>query len=115
LSRAITSLWRRGIPAEHLFNEFCEYVSPNAGSWYEIRHGKKVYLKSILHAIGLTVQKHFHLLGYDDYKADEKVLDKKVNADYTPMGEECPECHEYCLVPMEGCMTCQSCGYSRCG
>jgi len=30
-------------------------------------------------------------------------------------GEECPKCHEMTLIKMDGCMTCTSCGESKCG
>ncbi|MBN2616457.1 MAG: adenosylcobalamin-dependent ribonucleoside-diphosphate reductase [Bacteroidales bacterium] len=28
---------------------------------------------------------------------------------------ECPECHESSLIYQDGCLTCSSCGYSKCG
>ena len=113
LSRAITSLWRRGIRAEHLFEEFCDYESPNAGSFYENMRGKRTYLRSILHGIGLVVQKHFHKLDIDD---DIDVASHSCSAvSISGKGKKCPECKEYTLMPIEGCMTCQNCGYSRCG
>jgi ribonucleoside-diphosphate reductase alpha chain len=30
-------------------------------------------------------------------------------------GKKCPSCGQETLVYQEGCLTCQSCGYSRCG
>ncbi|MDR1653084.1 MAG: adenosylcobalamin-dependent ribonucleoside-diphosphate reductase [Prevotellaceae bacterium] len=41
---------------------------------------------------------------------------KKYIPDGTQISEqECPHCGQQTLVYQEGCLTCQSCGYSRCG
>jgi len=118
LSRSITSLWRRGIRADHLFDEFCKYESPNAGSFYEYRRGKRKCLKSILDAIGTVIHKHFRKL---DLNEDIEVATQ----DYTcksideiielPKSKQCPNCKEYTLQRVEGCLTCTECGYSKCG
>ena len=33
----------------------------------------------------------------------------------TPRGKACPSCGQFDLQMVEGCMTCMSCGYSKCG
>jgi ribonucleoside-diphosphate reductase alpha chain len=33
----------------------------------------------------------------------------------TPRGQACSSCGQYDLRMVEGCMTCGSCGYSKCG
>lgn len=41
---------------------------------------------------------------------------KKFIPDGTHLTEqECPNCHEKTLIYQEGCLTCKSCGYSKCG
>ena len=32
-----------------------------------------------------------------------------------PAGEKCPECKEYAFRLIDGCMTCTTCGHSKCG
>ncbi len=32
-----------------------------------------------------------------------------------PSGEICPNCGEHAAIMMEGCLTCQQCGFSKCG
>jgi len=116
LSRAITSLWRRGIRADHLFEEFCEYESPNAGSFYEYKRGKKKYLKSILDAIGTVIKKHFRKLDLGVEVASQSCVATTIDEiPQKPTGEKCPECGEYAMVRIEGCMTCTECSYSKCG
>jgi len=41
---------------------------------------------------------------------------KKYIPDGTQIAEKpCPECGQKTLVYQEGCLSCKSCGYSRCG
>lgn len=105
LSRALTSLLRRGISAKHLIEEFKKYESPfNSGSWYE---GK--YIKSLSHAVGLIMEKHYKRTGILKVKTQKKEAKKEKQK-----GGKCPECQEYSMYPIGGCPVCILCGYSSC-
>ena len=32
-----------------------------------------------------------------------------------PRGKACPSCGQFTMMMVEGCMTCASCGHSKCG
>ena len=46
-------------------------------------------------------------------------MPKVVNLDGLPLaqtpGRQCPKCGQPTLIRQEGCDSCNSCGYSRCG
>jgi len=115
LSRSITSLWRRGIRADHLFEEFSQYQSPNAFGTYMVRRDKGVMLHSILHGIALVIKKHFRKLDFEGIGVASQdciatSISKVVSKDL-----QCPNCQELTLKRVEGCLTCTECGYSKCG
>ncbi|MBB3186499.1 adenosylcobalamin-dependent ribonucleoside-diphosphate reductase [Microbacter margulisiae] len=45
----------------------------------------------------------------------ERALKKYIPDGMTAEGKKCPSCGQETLIYQEGCLTCQSCGYSRCG
>jgi len=45
----------------------------------------------------------------------ERALKKYVQDGVQAKGQKCPECNRESLVYMEGCLTCTSCGMSKCG
>jgi ribonucleoside-diphosphate reductase alpha chain len=45
----------------------------------------------------------------------ERALKKYIPDGTTAEGKKCPSCGQETLIYQEGCLTCQSCGYSRCG
>jgi ribonucleoside-diphosphate reductase alpha chain len=45
-------------------------------------------------------------------KSDPKA--EVVNLD-APRGKACPSCGQFDMQMVEGCMTCRSCGHSKCG
>lgn len=47
-------------------------------------------------------------------KSIARALKKYIPDDTKVTGEECPECKGNELVRMEGCVTCKSCGFSKC-
>ena len=116
-----------------MFEDFCEYESANGGSFFEYAPGKRQYIKSILHGIGLVVLNHFKaigLLGEDRVGVPtpmpkgrtpsvsdalrKSILDTVV--DEVEM-EICPECGNKTLQRNEGCSRCThpDCTYYKCG
>ena len=45
----------------------------------------------------------------------ERALKKYIPDGTSAEGKKCPSCGQETLIYQEGCLTCQSCGYSRCG
>lgn len=45
----------------------------------------------------------------------KRAAKKRAAAKKEVKGQECPKCHEMTLFLMDGCMTCTSCGESKCG
>jgi len=85
---------------------------PRGGAWMK---GK--YVPSILAAIGGVIEKHMIATGFlagegQGLKSDPQ--SEVVNLD-APRGKACTSCGSYEMRMVEGCMTCASCGYSKCG
>ena len=73
---------------------------------------------SMLAAIGGVIERHMIAIGFLSgegmgLKADPKAAVMAVGE--TPRGPACPSCGQFGLQKIEGCMTCPSCGYSKCG
>jgi len=85
---------------------------PRGGAWM----GGK-YVPSILAAIGSVIERHMIHTGFlagEGMGLKEDPQAQVVNLD-TPRGAVCPKCGQYDLRMIEGCMTCGSCGHSKCG
>ncbi len=113
LTRMISAVFRRGGDVSFVVEELKAVFDPRGGAWMA---GK--YVPSILAAIGSVIEKHMIATGFlagegmglkEDPKADVVALNQK------PKGKACSSCGSYELRMVEGCMTCGSCGYSKCG
>jgi len=112
LTRMISAVFRRGGDVSFVVEELKAVFDPRGGAWMQ---GK--YIPSILAAIGGVIEQHMIATGFiagegmglkNDPKAQVVGLD-------TPRGKSCPSCGQYDLRMVEGCMTCASCGHSKCG
>ncbi len=112
LTRMISAVFRRGGDVSFVVEELKAVFDPRGGAWVE---GK--YIPSILAAIGGILEKHMVQTGFlegeglglkSDPQADVVNLSK-------PRGPACPSCGQYDMNMQEGCMTCASCGHSKCG
>jgi len=88
---------------------------PRGGAWVQ---GK--YIPSILAAIGGVIERHLISIGFLEgegkgLKSDPQAEAMVVNADSKPRGKACPSCGQFDMRMVEGCMTCASCGHSKCG
>jgi len=86
---------------------------PRGGAWVQ---GK--YVPSILAAIGSVLERHMIDTGF--LAGEGMALKSDPEAEVVSMGERprgpaCPNCGQYDLRMIEGCMTCGSCGHSKCG
>ena len=76
------------------------------------------YVPSILAAIGGVIEKHLISIGFIEGEGLGLKDDPRANVTAiggsSPAGPACPACGEYGMRMVEGCMTCPSCGHSKC-
>ncbi|MEL7214350.1 MAG: adenosylcobalamin-dependent ribonucleoside-diphosphate reductase, partial [Pseudomonadota bacterium] len=114
LTRMISAVFRRGGDVSFVVEELKAVFDPRGGAWM----GGK-YVPSILAAIGGVVEEHLINIGFIEgaglgLKADPHA-DPAEEGSAAPRGEACENCGQYDLRMIEGCMTCGSCGHSKCG
>ncbi|MBO6868606.1 MAG: adenosylcobalamin-dependent ribonucleoside-diphosphate reductase [Thalassococcus sp.] len=112
LTRMISAVFRRGGDVSFVVEELKAVFDPRGGAWVK---GK--YIPSILAAIGGVIEQHLIAIGFLEgegmgLKSDPKAA--VVNLD-APRGKACPSCGQFDMRMVEGCMTCASCGHSKCG
>ncbi|MCT4558257.1 MAG: adenosylcobalamin-dependent ribonucleoside-diphosphate reductase [Pelagimonas sp.] len=112
LTRMISAVFRRGGDVSFVVEELKAVFDPRGGAWVQ---GK--YIPSILAAIGGVIEQHMVTTGFLEgegmgLKSDPQA--EVVNLDQ-PRGQACPSCGQYDMQMVEGCMTCRSCGHSKCG
>ncbi|KHA51400.1 adenosylcobalamin-dependent ribonucleoside-diphosphate reductase [Sulfitobacter geojensis] len=112
LTRMISAVFRRGGDVSFVVEELKAVFDPRGGAWM----GGK-YIPSILAAIGGVIEQHLIATGFIagegmGLKTDPQA--KVVGLD-APRGKACSSCGQFDLRMVEGCMTCGSCGYSKCG
>ncbi|GHF72893.1 adenosylcobalamin-dependent ribonucleoside-diphosphate reductase [Seohaeicola zhoushanensis] len=112
LTRMISAVFRRGGDVSFVVEELKAVFDPRGGAWM---NGK--YIPSILAAIGGVIERHMISIGFIEgegmgLKSDPQA--QVVNLD-APRGKACPSCGQFEMRMVEGCMTCGSCGHSKCG
>ncbi len=113
LTRMISAVFRRGGDVSFVVEELKAVFDPRGGAWMQ---GK--YIPSILAAIGGVIERHLIETGFIagegmGLKADPQA--QTVAMGDKSRGKACPSCGQYDLRMVEGCMTCGSCGHSKCG
>lgn len=129
LTRIISAVFRKGGDVTFLVDELKAVFDPRGGYW---KPGGK-FMPSIIAELGLIVEKHLISIGLlaspelDD--AQKKLIEEKraefedskrqqdafSNSDYPAGAQLCSKCSTAAVVMMDGCMTCLSCGDSKCG
>jgi ribonucleoside-diphosphate reductase alpha chain len=121
LTRMISAVFRRGGDVSFVVEELKAVFDPRGGHWMNGR-----YVPSLLAAIGEVIEEHLIGIGFmagpdmdDDSEQDKKVVNLGGHDDHPPSGNSpfkyCPRCSQPGLMKIEGCDTCTSCGYSKCG
>lgn len=112
LTRMISAVFRRGGDVSFVVEELKAVFDPRGGAWM----GGK-YIPSILAAIGGVIEKHMIATGFIAGEGMGLKVDPKAESVHAsaPRGKSCPSCGSYELRMIEGCMTCASCGFSKCG
>jgi ribonucleoside-diphosphate reductase alpha chain len=113
LTRMISAVFRRGGDISFVVEELKAVFDPRGGAWMEGR-----YIPSILAAIGGVIERHLVAIGFIEgegmgLKSDPHA--EVVAIGGAPRGKACPSCGGYDMRMIEGCMTCGSCGHSKCG
>ena len=114
LTRMISAVFRRGGDVSFVVDELKAVFDPRGGAWV----GGK-YIPSILAAIGGVLEDHMMKIGFIK-DTDTSLLHKssevtKVENLKISQQKSCTSCGQFDLQMIEGCMTCRSCGYSKCG
>jgi ribonucleoside-diphosphate reductase alpha chain len=112
LTRMISAVFRRGGDVSFVVEELKAVFDPRGGAWMEGR-----YIPSILAAIGGVIERHMVAIGF--LSGEGMALKSDPRADVVTLtprrGKACSSCGSYDLRMVEGCLTCASCGYSKCG
>ena len=129
LTRIISAVFRKGGDVTFLVDELKAVFDPRGGYW---KPGGK-FMPSIIAELGYIVEKHLIAIGMlaqvelDDeqkklieekraeFEASSKQQDAFSESEYPEGAQLCSRCSTAAVVMMDGCMTCLSCGDSKCG
>jgi ribonucleoside-diphosphate reductase alpha chain len=113
LTRMISAVFRRGGDVSFVVEELKAVFDPRGGQWMGGR-----YVPSLLAAIGETIEQHLVSIGFmaprDATLPREERRAVAIAAEGAP-ARFCPRCGSPSFVRLEGCDSCVSCGYSKCG
>jgi hypothetical protein len=129
LTRIISAVFRKGGDVTFLVDELKAVFDPRGGYW---QPGGK-FMPSIIAELGYVIEKHLQTIGLirkaeldehqkklvDEKRAEFEARSKQTDAfakSHFPEGAQlCSKCSTAAVVMMDGCMTCLSCGDSKCG
>lgn len=136
LTRIISAVFRKGGDVTFLVEELRSVFDPRGG--YFKKGGK--FMPSLVAEIGDVIEQHLREIGMiKDTGLDEhqqrfieekrrefeaatgqaeaaKAEEEAETAEGVPDGATlCPKCHTKAMIQMDGCLTCLSCGESKCG
>ncbi len=129
LTRIISAVFRKGGDVTFLVDELKAVFDPRGGYW---QPGGK-FMPSIIAELGYIVEKHLINIGLlastelseaqkkllaekrAEYEAAARQKDAFAESDYPEGAQLCVKCSTAAVVMMDGCMTCLSCGESKCG
>lgn len=117
LTRMISAVFRRGGDVAFVVEELKAVFDPRGGYWM-----RGHYVPSLLAAIGEVIENHMIETGFME-RLEGSLATPDDRDEETPVrrravagaGRQCPRCGTAGLVRQEGCDTCASCGWSRCG
>ena len=113
LTRMISAVFRRGGDVSFVVEEMKAVFDPRGGAWIR---GK--YVPSILAAIGGVIEQHMISIGFLEaegmgLKGDPQSVVTEISQVSSKIS--CSSCGSFDVRKVEGCDTCASCGYSKCG
>lgn len=123
LTRVISAVFRKGGDATFLVEELKGVFDPKGG--YFKRGGR--FMPSLVAEIGDAIEHHMKIIGLIPRETldphQQEFLDKKKrelagnddpDSDFPGSAQLCGKCHTKAVVFSDGCMTCLSCGDSKC-
>ncbi len=129
LTRIMSAVFRKGGDVTFLVDELKAVFDPRGGYW---KPGGK-YMPSIIAELGHVVEQHLQMIGLlksteldehqqaliaekkAEYEASNAQQDAFVDSDFPEGAQLCAKCNTAAVIMMDGCMTCLSCGDSKCG
>jgi hypothetical protein len=129
LTRIISAVFRKGGDVTFLVDELKAVFDPRGGYW---QAGGK-FMPSIIAELGYIVEKHLIMIGMlaepgldeaqkkliaekrAEFEEGKKQQDAFSASEYPEGAQLCSKCSTAAVIMMDGCMTCLSCGDSKCG
>ena len=129
LTRIISAVFRKGGDVAFLVDELKAVFDPRGGYW---QAGGK-FMPSIIAELGYIVEKHLISIGMmakpeldehqqqliaekrAEFEEGKKQQDAFSDNEYPEGAQLCNKCSTAAVIVMDGCMTCLSCGDSKCG
>ena len=129
LTRIMSAVFRKGGDVAFLVDELKAVFDPRGGYW---QPGGK-FMPSIIAELGYIVEKHLITIGLlskpeldesqkeliaqkrAEYEDGLKQKDAFAESEYPAGAQLCSKCNTAAVIMMDGCMTCLSCGDSKCG
>ena len=129
LTRIISAVFRKGGDVAFLVDELKAVFDPRGGYW---QPGGK-FMPSIIAELGYIVEKHLISIGMMaapelDEGQKKMIAEKRAELElrgrqqdafsksrYPDGAQLCTKCNTAAVIKMDGCMTCLSCGDSKCG
>ncbi len=129
LTRIISAVFRKGGDVAFLVEELKAVFDPRGGYW---QTGGK-FMPSIIAELGHIVEKHLIMIGLmpapeldehqkkliaekrAEFEESQKQQDAFSKTEYPDGAQLCSKCNTVAVIMMDGCMTCLSCGDSKCG
>jgi hypothetical protein len=129
LTRIISAVFRKGGDVTFLVDELKAVFDPRGGYW---KPGGR-FMPSIIAELGYIVEKHLISIGLlakpqldegqqklieqkrAEFEASARQQDAFSKTEYPDGAQLCAKCSTAAVIMMDGCMTCLSCGDSKCG
>lgn len=129
LTRIISAVFRKGGDVTFLVEELKAVFDPRGGYW---KPGGK-FMPSLIAELGEVIEKHLIEIGMlvpegldehqkklveqkrKEFEAETKQKDAFAKSEFPAGAQLCAKCSTAAVVMMDGCMTCLSCGDSKCG
>ena len=129
LTRVASAVFRKGGDVTFLAEELKAVFDPHGG--YFKRGGK--FMPSVVAEIGDALEKHFTMIGLlekpeipahrqailDEKRAQFEAKKEKnqdgATEEFPDQAQLCKKCHTRAAILLDGCLTCLSCGDSKCG
>lgn len=115
LTRIMSAVFRKGGDVTFLVEELKAVFDPRGG-YYK---AGGIYMPSIVAELGCVIEDHLKRIGLiksETFVPLEKAPKAAASSQaFAPVGAVCPKCSSTSMQLLDGCMTCLSCGYSKCG